>query len=395
MKNNYRIIDYKVFGLPQIEVYGDQFCFLDLYELVGKHQFMTTFNLKKDSESYTKYGVSVLGVIHFNHTTLKAIETSDKKVLDLENVQIDSAAFELSQDVLGDLKYEGIKISDIEFISFLPYALDTELHDTGEKKVPNIVNVEVDFKELKIDADQLQLSFLTMKNNDGVELIDYEKEQIIGLTLGMNDGHIDSRVLAHFGFDKDSMENNLNIMSCYYGVKDRRKTLSNKQKERYLEIQNILNMQKTIMVLQEMAEILKSKVNADELKLIKESTLKLIMDAAIKFRPSVLLHGKKQIYWDLESYLHIVMRHVKHYQTGNFKEKTLFSYKPEELKDLIERVINRVKNEYIAHVLKYPDRNFTRQGKMAVQFNGDHYNLRVAPDGRLIQFHALEAINME
>jgi hypothetical protein len=200
------------------------------------------------------------------------------------------------------------------------------------------------------------------------------------------DGLIDSRILAHFGFDKESMDQNLNISAKYYSYKGKRGTLSEEQKEIYAEIQSTINMRKIVMVLQ---EIKKSEVKDDDLTAVQDR-LKVIMGAAIEFRPSILLHGKKQIYWDLESYLHIVMRHVKHYQMGNFKEKTPFSYKPEDLKNLIEQVIKRVEGEYRIHALEQPDKNFTRQGRMAVQFNGDYYNLRILPDGKLIQFHALD-----
>ncbi len=391
MKNSYRTIDYTVFGLPYIEVHGDKFLYLDLYELVGRHQFMTTFNLKEDSEAHTKYGASILGVIHINHTVLKKIESSTLTEIDLERVQIYLPEFELSEELRGDLKYQGIKIADIEFISFLPYERKTEVHDTGEKKVPNIIEVKVDFKEHNVDEDKLQLSLLTMKNNHGIELIYFEKEQIIGLTRGINDGHIDSRILAHFGFDKESMENNHNIWLCYFKMKEKRNSLSEQQKERYLEIQNILSMKKITKILK---EITKSNIQAIEIGQ-QQDTLKVIIDSAMKFRPSILSLGKKQIYWDLESYLHIVIRHVKDYQIGDFKKKTPFSYKPEELKLLIEKVINCIKNEYQTEKLAKPDKIFTRQGKMAVRFNGDYYNLRIEPDGRLRQFHALESINTE
>ena len=66
MKNEYRIIDYRDLGLPSVAVYGDQFHYQDLYELVGKNQFMTTFEIREGSESYKEYGRSVLGVIYYD-----------------------------------------------------------------------------------------------------------------------------------------------------------------------------------------------------------------------------------------------------------------------------------------------------------------------------------------
>jgi len=101
------------------------------------------------------------------------------------------------------------------------------------------------------------------------------------------------------------------------------------------------------------------------------------------------MHGKKQIYWDVDSYLHIVMRHVKDYQVGNFKKKTPFSYKVGDLKTLIEKVIQRVEDEIRIHFSNNPDSEFSRHGNWAVEFNGDHYNLKIDTKGRLVQFHSV------
>ena len=43
MRNQYKIIDYSDLGLPSVEAYGESFHYQDLYEMVGKSQFMTTF----------------------------------------------------------------------------------------------------------------------------------------------------------------------------------------------------------------------------------------------------------------------------------------------------------------------------------------------------------------
>ena len=60
-----------------------------------------------------------------------------------------------------------------------------------------------------------------------------------------------------------------------------------------------------------------------------------ILANAIEFAPSVLLHGKNQVFWDLQSYLHIVIRHIDAYQVGNFKGKTVLPYELTDLKCLV------------------------------------------------------------
>lgn len=113
------------------------------------------------------------------------------------------------------------------------------------------------------------------------------------------------------------------------------------------------------------------------------------MDSINSFSPNILLHGKKQIYWDIDSYIHIVMRHIKRYQFGAAKSKSSLPYKVQELETLIEQVLRCVQEEYRSHCSVNPESNFTRQGRMAVVYNGDHYHLRIDPKGRLIQFYSV------
>ena len=58
MRNNYQIVDYSELGSPTVKVKGEFFHYQDLYELVGKNQFMTTFELtgaqRKGSETNQK-----------------------------------------------------------------------------------------------------------------------------------------------------------------------------------------------------------------------------------------------------------------------------------------------------------------------------------------------------
>jgi hypothetical protein len=385
MKNHYKIIDYSELGIPSIEVYGDSFHYQDLYELVGRKQFMTIFNLKGGSKSRSQYGESVLGVIYYSFEQTQKLEESFASGIDIDLavIRIDSPEINLSVQERCDLKYGGVKVSDIESISFLPYKNETESYDTGEKKVPNIIEIEVDCSD--IDPDILYQNYVASKINSNVELILYEKEKFIGITLGINNGRIDSRILNHLGFSEDSIKTNLNIWYHLYKVKERRGTLSDKEKESFSEIQGILTIEKFYRLVK---EINASGVNAKELAEITD-ILKKIVDSVTLFTPDILLHGDRQVYWDIDSYIHIVMRHIKDYQIGNFKEKTSFPYRAADLKTLIEKVIQRIEDEIKLYLSESQNKDFTRHGSMGIVFNEDHYNLRIDPGGRLIQFHAV------
>ena len=179
MRNTYRIIDYREFGLPSIYVYGDNFHYQDLYKLIGKERYMTTFQLKENSASYINFGISVLGVIHYDKNSLDELENSlvSKNEISKSKIRIDCADRDRTKEEKGDLRYRGIEIADIESISFLLYSREIEKHETGEKKIPNVIEIETDLKG--IDVDILTKNYLISKNN-------YKSFLEIGLAYAIN-----------------------------------------------------------------------------------------------------------------------------------------------------------------------------------------------------------------
>ena len=103
MRNTYRIIDYREFGLPSIYVYGDNFHYQDLYKLIGKERYMTTFQLKENSASYINFGISVLGVIHYDKNSLDELENSlvSKNEISKSKIRIDCADRDRTKEEKG------------------------------------------------------------------------------------------------------------------------------------------------------------------------------------------------------------------------------------------------------------------------------------------------------
>ncbi|HIC47314.1 MAG TPA: hypothetical protein EYM37_14290 [Methylophaga aminisulfidivorans] len=327
-----------------------------------------------------------MGVIFYDRKTLDILEGSSQTGHEIikQRICIDSPCRELSNEKKGDLKYRGISVEDIASISFLTYVRESEIYETGEKKVPDIIEIETECGDL--DADVLNQNYIVLKHNSGTRLIQYEKEQLIGITLAFNNSQIDSRVLKEFCFTEEDLKKNLNIWMSFYKVKDRRNQLTDIDKKNYAEIKGILSLEKFNKIVKELIDtgMIASLKDSDSKKLEK------IFEAVEGFSPSILMHGKRQIYWDVDSYIHIALRHLKGYQIGDFKLKTAFSYKANDLKSLIEKVLQRIESEIEDYLLSEATVDFSRHGKMAVYYNGDHYHLRINKDGRIIQFHAVD-----
>ena len=384
MKNKYQIRQSGFAGTQFVEVWGASFCCEDLYEIVGKDQFMSTFGFKMGTDASSKFGQSVTGVIFYDKDELELFKRRNEEEIELgdRRVKIDSPMPELTIAQREDLKYGGLLVEDIEYVSFIPYKRTEERHESGEKKVPNIIYIPYK-DDPKVDYDILYQNYIASKINSKTELIPYEKEKFIGITLGINEGHIDSRLLKHLGFDVEKVQACANIWYHLYKTKERRKRISEKEKSKLADLEFIRGSENIIRLFN---EIKNSGVNSEKLSKSRP-VFETIISSMSKFEPSILLYGKKQIFWDIDSYLHIAMRHVKQLQIGRFKNKSPFPYKFEDLQNLIEKVLGKIEDEIKRHFDEKPGKEFKRVGKMSVLFNGDYYCLQIDNEGRLVTLY--------
>jgi hypothetical protein len=234
MKNKYQIRQSVFAGTPFVEVWGATFSCEDLYEIVGRDQFMSTFVFKAGTDASSKFGQSVTGVTFYDKGELEVFERFNKEGTELgdRRVKIDSPMPELTIAQREDLKYGGLLVADVEYISFISYRRAAERHKSGEKKVPNIIYIPYK-DDPKVDYDILYQNYIVSKINSRTELIPYEKEKFIGITLGINDGHIDSRLLKYLGFDVEKVQDCTNIWYHIYKTKERRKRISEEEKSNW------------------------------------------------------------------------------------------------------------------------------------------------------------------
>lgn len=382
MVNNYEIIIYE--EIPFVEVFGEKFNYLDLYNLIGKDKYMTTFILKDNSKASRQFGESVTGCIFYSKNELINIKDNDGSISNKEpdKIKIESPFYEMGQINREELKYGGILVSDIESISFTPYKRKEEYHDSGEKIVPNVIYIPYEDNNM-IDVDILYQNYIASKLNSGTELIQYEKEKLLGITLGINNGRIDSRILTHLGFDLESVKSCNNIWYFVYKTKERRKILNEEEKTK---LNDLIFIRQSENIIRLFNEIKRSGINFNKLTEFIP-IIKTILSSLNDFEPNILLYGKKQIYWDSNSYLHIVLRHIEQLQIGNFKNKSSFPYKFDDLKLLVEKVLGRIEDEIERHFKEHPEWDFKRVGAMSVLFNNDYYCVEIDKQGRLITMY--------
>lgn len=385
MNNEYRVTSLMNFGLPSIDVTGNMFNAKDIYEFIGKEQYSSTFYFKFDSPTFREYGEHLTGFAHYDPKIKALLESGDNPngIELIHQLKIDVVLGELSAAQKHEIRYKGISISDIESISFLQYKQEMEFHPTGEKKIPNVVEIKADLSGL--DRDTVLINYLTSKYNRGVELIGFEREELVGLLLARDDFNIDAHILKALGFSVEQVKLSHAIWYHVYKSLDRQGRITQERIESFREMKLIDSLTR----LNALASELKISGASTLIDIDQGERLKKICEQVIKFNPSILMHGTQQVYWDIKSYIHIALRHVKYFQLGRFKEKTPFLYKANDISSLIEKVVRCIEEDLRIYLAEKPTRNFKRHGSMAIEFNGDYYCISIEPTGRVEQFHMI------
>lgn len=382
MRNEYDISFYEAPDIGFVKVDGPEFCHDDLYELLGKNEYMATFNFIENSESYLRYGESITGTILYSPTERRNMENNKTEKLNGENIKVLAFMHNLSNKDREELKYGGFPLSDIQFVTFTPYVPPAKQHESGEKIVPNIIEIPLENADL-LDADRIYQSYIADKINSKTKLIPFESEKFLGITLALNKGKIDSRIIKHLGFPVRDLQENLTVYYYWYKTLERRNELAEHHQQSFKDIKLNRFVTRITRMLEEF------KLGGIDTKHIEQSEdfWRELVDLIVKFEPSVLLHSVHQIWWDFDTYIHILLRHVKEWQVSNFKDKSSFPYKFNELQRLIEKVLKEIEEEIESHFENHPSKEFKRVGNMAVLFNKDYYNIQIDKQGRLVNIY--------
>lgn len=365
-------------GILLLEAEGTPFTHFELWELIGKSDAVATFHFVEGSAAFEQFGSQVVGTV--NYTMEERIGMSPES--DLKAVRIVPLMRALSVEQGKLLKYRGVLVEEIRTVSFVPTNRKVERHASGEKKVPNVITIPYKH-DPAVNIDRLRQGYLIRKNNDGIELTSYEKDVLVGLMLAANEGRIDSRILNHLGHDAKSAEDSVDVRYHRLTATQRLRALTDKEKCALDDAEQFRRLRNVLAVLK---EVEKSQLKAEEASLAG-SAIAEILKSIKRFEPSVLLHSKPQVHWEIESYAHIALRHVRDFQVGRFREKTSFPYQVKDLQTLIEKVLGTLKDEIEHHFSVSPSKPFTRHGAMSAFFNGDYYSLRIEAFGRLAAFY--------
>lgn len=359
----------------------------DIYKYSGQFDKIVSVSFRPNSNAYKKFGQYVVGTFYY---TPKERQILQKRIDNNENesndgiVKLKVSGFQNLDNEQKDLLfYDGFLSSEI--IEILQYnePVENEFSKTSIRKLPDPINVKVDFSDT--DEDEMFLWLNSSKLQNGYQLIPSEIHKYNGIILRKYENQIPSGDLEHFK-NPDTGEIKDEIRYEYLKSKFFRDLLSDKEMKEFEERTKNISKERVSILKQELP---KSSENWKRIGLNYNQGLNLLISLSIYFEPERLNAGKFPVWWDYERFLHIYIRHVSETRIGErFEEdKSVFQYKLNDINRLVKTIIKLIEKEIQEHFTNYPEKEFKRIGEMSIYYNGDYYALQIGTDGRLMRFH--------
>lgn len=362
----------------------------DIYETFGQFDWVATFFFKEGTKAFQKYGQYITGIIVYSFDERQKLEekikssNNDKaegiiKLKYLMNVKDD--------EFKSTLLSQGFHTSDLKYIEYLPWEKQNKFtRDETDKEVPNIIKIPLsDIPNAdKLNFDNISMRLFESRFYRGKDVLYEEQCEFAGMLLAISEGEISPDIEKYCGLTVDEINNTPIVYRQYLKSKEKRTGLSNEEKVRLIDL--------------EMAQTLKNiKVFDEELKLAfgkkfdinkNQSLYNFLKNEVVKFKKERLLQIRQNIYWDIQSFCHIYLRHVKETKVeGNSKSKSVIPYRYEEIRRLIQQVLKSIKEEIESHYYKRKNTRLFRAGKKSVYYNGDYYCIYISKDGKLENFY--------
>lgn len=277
------------------------------------------------------------------------------------------------------MKDIGINLKDIANVF---YDDNIEVNSFASEKIRELQKPkEIVINMLNTNPYVIELVHYETRISDGIALTYFEEHKYAALLLLYKNNNLSEETINIYN-------NNKNIRYELLKYKFYMDTLSEIEKNEFnnlfVELQCSSNYKFTIQKIMD-SGLKKSQIyDSDNINITHN-----ILLLALNFKPEVLIFaGKLAIYWDLDRFLHIYLRHVSELKLGkNYNSKDVFQYEYKNIKQLIISVLTEIQESIAFHFEKNPIKRYSKTNKQAYYYNGDFYELHIDLSGRLETFY--------
>lgn len=355
-----------------------------IYKLVGKDDCVANLTFKKGSEAFSKYGDML--TVQFIYTQSER-EELDKRIQN-ENfsthgrVRAKDLLSKLSEAENKDLLENGIESQDIVDMFFLHNIHKNTFHNT-EKKVLNKHIIEFE-PQLKGGDLGWMYGFHNRLVEQGIKLSPHERDFYLAGKLYFEPQNLTKQERQEI-FDEAGLMR-APIEMEFLDMKRMREEIG-KEEEQKLKILKEHEANKRLMILDSYLK----QAGSSFKKLFQENleqATELFMKVKIFNEKRLNVMGKYPIYMDIDSFLHIYMRHVEEFKVNqHFEHKDNFQWNEGDVFLVMENIIREIEDAYQKFREENPDSRYSKYGTQSIYFQGDYYTFHIDANGRISTFH--------
>lgn len=357
----------------------------DVYKLVGQHDSSyCSVEFFPGTTAYKKYGESAHGLVWYKKKDREALDI----VIATNNYQRNNGTIYLdsgSQDknLNHALQYEGFEASDIKALYRVGGEKSKVYKQPGIKEIPSTINIKIDSNFDVIAAQQYVLGgYLKM-----------------GYSLPFHDLIIYYRNLFLF-YPEQIKEEEINLYlrnqnkTTYaeeadyliHDIKVHEKIANEEEFKHWSDLLKSRSEKRMDYIKQHLG--ISSKV-IDNMILNDTKKYMTLFQSTWMFETETLeyLGPKACIYWDFERFIHIFLRHNPDFfiPASTKGQGTHFQYNFQDIFRVAKIVLQQLRDDINSKLNS--GKPFVVNGHY---YNGNHYQIRIDPDGKLMQFHPLD-----
>lgn len=357
----------------------------DVYKLVGQHDSSyCSVEFFPGTTAYKNYGESVHGLVWY--------KKKDREELDIviadNNYQRNNGTIYLdsgSQDkkLNHALQYEGFEASDIKALYQVGDEKSKVYKQTGIKEIPNTIDIKIESNFDVFAAKQYVLEgYLKMGFSLPFhDLIIYNRNLFLFYPNQIKEEEINLYLRNQ---DKTTFSEEADYL--IHDIKVHKNIATEEEFNHWSDLLKLRSEKRMNDIRQHLG--ISSKV-IDNMFLNDKKKYMTLFQSTGMFETETLayLGPKACIYWDFERFIHIFFRHNPYFfiKVSTKGQGTNFQYNFQDIIRVAKIVLQQLRDDINSKL--YLGKSFSVNGHY---YNGNHYQLRIDPDGRLMQFHPLD-----
>jgi len=355
----------------------------DIYKFVGQHDNYCSIEFFPGTAAYEKYGESVHGLVWYKRKDREELDIAIANTSNQRNngiIYLDSG----SQDTNLNhaLRYEGFEATDIKTLYKVGGEKPKVYKQTGTKEIPNTITLKIDSNFDVVGAQQYVLEgYLKMGYSLPVhDLIIYYRNLYLFYPNRIKE---EEKHQYLYEQDQTTFTEEADLI---HDIKVHEKIATEDEIKHWGELLKARSEKRMDYIKKHLG--ISNKV-IDNMILNDTKKYVTLVQSTWMFETETLeyLGPKACVYWDFESFIHIFLRHNPDFfvSASTKGQGTHFQYSFKDIFRVAKIVLEQLRNDINAKL--NAGKPFVVNGHY---YNGNHYQIRIDPNGRLMQFHPLD-----